>query len=347
MPLVQVPPQSADSAPQSTNASSASRIKNSSTYDKNFLQHLMERCIDSYNDEFDLPDDWEERQNGLMPARGSLSPSRFPDANFRDFLIKTNRAEREQDVMNHCFPFIHGDFDFPSKKNVVFNNLVPLTEHSLVDAKPDFVDGADPATINPRVCRDLEIDVTQTIKDKDPVERTIVVQKSYIIPCRTTAYPALPNFFLEAKGPGGTAGVAKIQACYNGVLGARRLRLPQPASEQRTHAIAAANARADRLSAMPPPMPPTISLDSSALDTLALAGPSANAVTASHNAELPTPLSSPLSSLLSSPDSMELDAEPGPQSADVADVSHDADPPPLPPFFPSASLVDAHMSDDI
>ncbi|KAI9814079.1 MAG: hypothetical protein M1826_002324 [Phylliscum demangeonii] len=353
-----------------------------------------------------------------MPPRGSLSPSNFSDADFVDFFHKNEDAELEEDVMDDSFSFIHGDFDFPSKKNVVFNNLVPFTEYPLVDAKPDFFDGANPATINPRVCRDLEIDVTETIKGKDQVERTRVVRKSYVTPCRTASYPALPNFFLEAKGPGGTAGVAKTQACYNGVLGARAMNklrnyargcLDDPvydekteaitctysdgqlkiytfhitppdtpggdphyymtllgafallhssnafregasafrnlriwASEQRTDAIAAANARADRLSAMPPPPPAT--LNSCALGTLARPGPSADGVSASHNPDLPTPLSSPLSPS-DAPDSMELDAELGPQSADVADVSHDAGPPPPLPFSPLAS--DAHVSDAI
>ncbi|KAI9812983.1 MAG: hypothetical protein M1826_002574 [Phylliscum demangeonii] len=421
---------SADSAPQSTDATSDSRIKNSSTYDKNFLQHLMERCIDAYNIRI-KPTDWEELLSRLMPPRASLSPTHFSEDDFVDFLEKLNKAAREEDVMVNSLPFIHGDFNFPSKKNVVFNNLVPLTEHKLVYAKPDFVDGADPATISPRVCRELLIDVTETFTDKDQVERTRVVRKSYIIPCRSASYPALPNFSVEVKGPGGTGVVAMRQACYNGVLGARamfklrnyargcgdepvydgrtesiactysdgtlkiytfHLRPPDMpggdphyymtqlcsfsmtnssntfregasafrnlriwASEQRTHAITAANARADRLSAMlppsttasmfpqpPPPTPltPPSLLNSSAIGTLALAGPLAYGVTVSHNTEQPPPLLSPSASP-DAPDGIEMDAELGPWSANVADP-----PPPL-PFPLSASLDDAQMSDPI
>ncbi|KAI9817590.1 MAG: hypothetical protein M1826_001576 [Phylliscum demangeonii] len=306
-----------------------------------------------------------------MPPRGALSPSNFSEADFVNFYRMTEDAELEEDVKGDSFPFIHGDFDFPGEKNVVFNNLVPFTEYPFVDAKPDVFDGANPAAINPRVCRDLEIDVTETIKDKDQVERAIVVRKSYIIPCKTASYPALPNFFLEAKGPGGTTGVAKTQACYNGVLGARamhklrnyapgmrrrpciytfHLRAPDTpggdphyymtllgayalihssnafregasafrnlriwASEQRTHAIAAANARADRLSAMPPPLP-TFSLHPSALGTPALAGLSADDATVSHRAEPPLLPLSPSAS---------------PDDADVSDdIGSDAEPEP-------------------
>ncbi|KAI9818637.1 MAG: hypothetical protein M1826_001360 [Phylliscum demangeonii] len=419
MPLAQAAPQSADSTSQSTNATSKSRVKNSSTYDKNFLQHLMERCI--------VPGyvrvkskNREVLSSRLMPPRGSLSPTHFTDDDFVDFVDITNQAAREEHVMNNSLPFIHGDFDFPSKKNVLFNNLVPLTDYPLVYAKPDFVDGVNPATIHPRVCRDLQADVTETVEGKDQVERTVVVQRSYIIPCRKPAYPAVPNFSLEAKGPGGTEAVALCQACYNGVLGARSMQklreyargdgdrpmydenaetiactysagtlkiyafhVTPPdtpggdphyymtplccfwmtsssdafrqgasafrnlriwASEQRTDAIAAANARADRLSAMlPPPTPPTFASNSSALGAPAPAGPSADGVTVSHNAEQPPPLLSPSAS----PDGFEMDAEPGPRSADVADVSHDADPPQLLPCSPSASLDDAPMSDPI
>ena len=37
----------------------------------------------------------------------------------------------------------------------------------------------------------------------------------------------LPNFFLEVKGPEASAAVAKRQACYDGVLGARAMQCLQ------------------------------------------------------------------------------------------------------------------------
>ncbi|KAI9812836.1 MAG: hypothetical protein M1826_002757 [Phylliscum demangeonii] len=92
---------------------------------------------------------------------------------------------QEDNVLQDFFPYIYGEFDFPCEKNVVFDNL--------------------------------------TYEDKEQKERTSFVQASYIIPCKTEAYPALPNFSFEAKGPTGTEAVIRRQACYNGVLGARAM----------------------------------------------------------------------------------------------------------------------------
>ena len=44
---------------------------------------------------------------------------------------------------------------------------------------------------------------------------------SYIAPATQGQAPALPTFFTEAKGPDGSAAVAKRQACFDGALGAR------------------------------------------------------------------------------------------------------------------------------
>ena len=41
------------------------------------------------------------------------------------------------------------------------------------------------------------------------------------MPSTNTAAPCLPNFFTEAKGPKGTTDVCKLQALYDGALGAR------------------------------------------------------------------------------------------------------------------------------
>jgi hypothetical protein len=41
------------------------------------------------------------------------------------------------------------------------------------------------------------------------------------VPFTQQDLPIAPNFFLAAKGPDGSASVAKRQACYDGALGAR------------------------------------------------------------------------------------------------------------------------------
>ncbi|KAG5289101.1 hypothetical protein I7I48_08341 [Histoplasma ohiense] len=43
----------------------------------------------------------------------------------------------------------------------------------------------------------------------------------HIIPSTDDSLPMAPNFFLEAKGPDDSAAIARIQACYDGALGAR------------------------------------------------------------------------------------------------------------------------------
>lgn len=102
--------------------------------------------------------------------------------------------------MGTVFPLIQGDACIPSARNMVFGNLEPLTQGNFVDAKPDSYDGAHPAQIDRRI-RD--------------------VLGPYITPSTQQQAPALPNFFTEAKGPEGSGAVAKLQACYDGAIGAR------------------------------------------------------------------------------------------------------------------------------
>ena len=44
-----------------------------------------------------------------------------------------------------------------------------------------------------------------------------------IVPSTKDIYPAAPNFFLEAKGPDGSAAKKTMQACYIEVMGARAM----------------------------------------------------------------------------------------------------------------------------
>ncbi|KAI9817592.1 MAG: hypothetical protein M1826_001578 [Phylliscum demangeonii] len=93
--------------------------------------------------------------------------------------------------------------------------------------------------------------VTKTIEENEQVERTTVVRKSYIIPCRTASYPALPSFVLEAKGPAGTGwrgqdpGVLEWHVGFReGAFAFAFRNLRVWAREHCTHAITAVNAHA-------------------------------------------------------------------------------------------------------
>ena len=102
--------------------------------------------------------------------------------------------------MSKAFPIIAGTADIPSQENLLFGNLKYLTNGSITKAKPDFYDGSRPADLHKHIREELG---------------------PYIVPSTNTAVPCLPNFFTEGKGPNGNAAVCKLQAMYDGALGAR------------------------------------------------------------------------------------------------------------------------------
>jgi len=190
----------------STAKTTTSKTKKTSPYDPNFEQNLIDNKI--YPSHYDFPDDrvppkpnnWKDINERLKEPRSSLSPSRFSDEAFDIFVRTNSRALNEDAVMGDVFPVIQGTARILSAKNLVFGHLVQLTHGNLVDAKPDFYDGARPALIDLRIREELG---------------------SYITPATQGEAPALPNFFTEAKGPDRSAAVARRQACFDGALGAR------------------------------------------------------------------------------------------------------------------------------
>ena len=80
----------------------------------------------------------------------------------------------------------------------------------LTAAKPDLYYGARPEQLDRRVRDELS---------------------GHIIPSTQDDLPIAPNFFLAAKGPDGTAAVARRQACYDGALGARGMQSLQSYGE--------------------------------------------------------------------------------------------------------------------
>ncbi len=190
----------------STEKTTTSKTKKTSPYDPNFEQNLIDNGI--YPDDYDFPDGRDpprpNNENEILgrlgQPRSSLSPSQFSNKEFRTFKQTNSRALNEDAVMGDVFPVIQGTARIPSAKNIVFGNLKPLTHGNLVDAKPDFYDGVRPAQIDLRIREELG---------------------PYVTPATQGHAPALPNFFTEAKGPDGSAAVAKRQACFDGALGAR------------------------------------------------------------------------------------------------------------------------------
>ncbi|KAI9747367.1 MAG: hypothetical protein M4579_007481, partial [Chaenotheca gracillima] len=173
--------------------------RKSSAYHRDFEQHLIDHDIHP-NNRTQKPYNWDEIQQNIAQPRPSLSPSKFSDGAFETFQQANEEALTEAMVMRQAFPIISGNADIPSTGELPFGNLEPLTDGTLVDAKPDFYDGARPAQIHRQIRSELG---------------------SYITPSTQQQAPALPNFFAEGKGPHGSAAVAKRQACYDGALGAR------------------------------------------------------------------------------------------------------------------------------
>ncbi|KAK5633447.1 hypothetical protein RRF57_009161 [Xylaria bambusicola] len=173
-----------------------------SPYNRAFEQHLTD---------YQIHPTWKSSEpnlEGIRPAlavpRGSLSPSRFSDGAFKTFQRDNAQAKDEEDVRAYVVPTILGprQIDHPSAMSTLFGNLDPLTDGTLAPAKPDVYYGANPEQLN------------RPIRDK---------LRGYIIPSTMEDKPMAPNFFLEVKGPDGSAAVATRQARYDGALGARAM----------------------------------------------------------------------------------------------------------------------------
>ncbi|KLJ06054.1 hypothetical protein EMPG_10498 [Blastomyces silverae] len=208
-PSSNLPNQSVDAACQSTRRNSTTTTtteRKSSAYDANFEQVLIDHGAypvgyDYPDDHFPLPNNWDEILQRVARRRPSLSPSRFSETDFRKFNRADARALGEKKVMSSVFPIICGDADIPFEEDKLFGNLEPFAD-GIVNAKPDFYDGAHAAQLDHRVRSELN---------------------SYITPSTQHDALILPNFFAEAKGPDGSTAVAKRQALYDGTLGARAM----------------------------------------------------------------------------------------------------------------------------
>ncbi|PGG99224.1 hypothetical protein AJ79_08654 [Helicocarpus griseus UAMH5409] len=181
--------------------------KRSSAYDANFEQILIDHG--AYPEEYgysddrspSLPDNRDEILQRIGRPRPSLSPSRFSESDFQNFRRANAHALGEKKVMSSVFPTIRGNADIPYEEDKLFGNLAPFAE-GIVDAKPDFYDGAQAEQLDHRVRTELS---------------------HYIVPSTHHNAPIIPNFFAEGKGPDGSTAVAKRQTLYDGVLGARAI----------------------------------------------------------------------------------------------------------------------------
>ncbi|KAK4891475.1 hypothetical protein LTR27_009970 [Elasticomyces elasticus] len=184
----------------------------SSAYDANFERIMIEKVHvfppnwqDPHGDEDDEP---REPQNldlirdVLIQSRDSLTPSQWPEKNFREFKRAAGMNPDEDMVMKFEFPFVSGleDSRYVVTENIRFDNLDELHE-DIVALRPDKAYGADQNDINPNIREELA---------------------KYIVPVSTHALAAL-NSFLELMGSTGHPVVAQRQAMHDGAVGARAM----------------------------------------------------------------------------------------------------------------------------
>ncbi|KAI3397514.1 hypothetical protein diail_10726 [Diaporthe ilicicola] len=170
----------------------------SSTHDPNFGRHLTDNNIRPIwqSQEPDLESIYE----ALAARRLSLSLPQFSTESFKSFQKSNLQAKNERDILEDVLPTIFGarDANWPIARDMIFNRLEPLTDGTIPSAKPDFAYGGFSKQLDPAVHTELG---------------------RFIAPGPDV--PIVPNFFLEVKGPNGSAAVITQQACYDGAIGTR------------------------------------------------------------------------------------------------------------------------------
>ncbi|CAH0049026.1 unnamed protein product [Clonostachys solani] len=186
--------------------------KSTSPYDAAFEQHLADHQVHPPTYASQGPE-WAEVMAALARPRPSLSQSMFPPTSFSTFQAKDMAAKSEAAVLRNVIPTITGSdqADHLCCQNTLFGNLKPLTDGTIVTAKPDIYYGADPK------------DLDRSIRDE---------LAGHIIPSTSQDRPMAPNFFLEVKGPGGNQAVTTRQACYAGAIGSRAMHSLQNYNEK-------------------------------------------------------------------------------------------------------------------
>ena len=140
----------------------------------------------------------------LQTHRASLSPSRFNDTKFENFVDLNERALGEAQTIANVFTIIEGIGRYKyysGEPNHSFNHLEPLAKH-LPRPQPDTYDGARPEQIDRRVRQDL---------------------RQHIVPCNDSSRPTAPNFFIKGKSRSARPNMAKLQASHGEAVGARAI----------------------------------------------------------------------------------------------------------------------------
>ncbi|MCJ1357726.1 MAG: hypothetical protein MMC33_007722 [Icmadophila ericetorum] len=180
--------------PQSTDSVSTTKSGNSSAYDSNFMNHLIDNSIGSPQHKIKPLNDGRLRAHLLVKKR-SLTPSRFSESKCEKFLDAIGAARDEAYFMSDVFSKFKGDTSYPSTTNRICTNWALLTSAALVAPKLDFFDGED-------------------LKQEDAVIRDIL--STLIVPSTNSDAPYLPNVFAEVKVPDGSAETSLDDEIFDG-----------------------------------------------------------------------------------------------------------------------------------
>ncbi|KAI9668718.1 MAG: hypothetical protein M1829_005258 [Trizodia sp. TS-e1964] len=144
----------------------------------------------------------EDIKRSLSQLRRPLSPARFTEGDFENFLIAEANAKKEKLVTETVIPVIRGAVTNDRNRGggSQFRNLGHLTDGTLARGNPDIYYGS------------IRTDLDRQVSEKF---------SKMIIPTSQLDLPIAPNFFVAAKGPDGIPAVADRQATYDGTLGAR------------------------------------------------------------------------------------------------------------------------------
>ena len=159
---------------------------------------------------------------GNIQPRSSLSPSKFSEEVFEEFVQANAHASKENKKTDLVIPIIEGKIRdgrcFAGE--IPLTNLDHLTDSTLSPGNLDLFYGACPEQLNRRIRNEL---------------------RGHIVPSTQKDLLMAPKFFLTAKGLDGSLAMAGRQACYHGALGARSIqnlqsyRQPEPVYDNNTY----------------------------------------------------------------------------------------------------------------
>ena len=187
------------------------RSQKTGPYNVDFSSHLADHHI--YAPTLKQKPNLQEIREALaVPLPGDLH-SQFTEDAFEAFSASVVDARSGGDVLANVVPTLLGQnvANYDTARNLIFGNIKPLTDGSLVAPKPDLYDGVNPTTLDKAIREELA---------------------DVIVPSKAGGNPVVPNFFFEIAGPNSRSEVAELRARYHGAIGARAMHALQSYGKQ-------------------------------------------------------------------------------------------------------------------